>query len=102
MAVVVGLILELLGIASVHTWLWLIDWNINKRKSDPEALAVIAAFLGYLYLIATIGLTVMLDLSWLSHLFTGDLSHSLNRWRSQSHFDCTTGAAGKCCPTGIE
>jgi len=61
MAVVVGLIIELLGIASVHTWLWLIDWNINKRKSNPESPAVIAAFLGCLYLIATIGLTVMLE-----------------------------------------
>jgi hypothetical protein len=61
MAVVIGLIIELLGIASVHSWLWLVDWNINKRKSDPEAPAVVAMFLGGTYLVATIGLTVMLE-----------------------------------------
>ncbi len=61
MAIVVGAIIELLGITSVHTWLWLTDWNINKRKSDPEAQTVLAAFLGAIYLVATVGLTVVLE-----------------------------------------
>ena len=61
MAVIIGLIIELLGITSVHIWLWLSDWNINKRKRDPEAPANVAVFLGCVYLVATIGLTVMLE-----------------------------------------
>ena len=41
----VGIIIEFLGISSVHTWLWLADWNSNKRKSDPDAPTSLAAFL---------------------------------------------------------
>ena len=63
MAIVVGAIIELLGITSVHTWLWLTDWNINKRKSDPESPAVFAVFLGVIYLIAAVGLTVVLEVA---------------------------------------
>lgn len=61
MAIVVGAIIELLGITSIHTWLWLADWNINKRKSDPESPAIFAVFLGVIYLAATVGLTVVLE-----------------------------------------
>ncbi len=60
-AVAVGVIIELLGIASVHTWLWLSDWNTNKRKSDPDAPTGYAAFLGVIYIITTISLTVVLE-----------------------------------------
>lgn len=59
--VVTGVIIELLGIASIHTWLWLSDWNANKRKVDPDAPATFAAFLGVFYLLATISLTVVLE-----------------------------------------
>jgi predicted transcriptional regulator len=60
-AIAVGVIIELLGIASVHTWLWLFDWNTNKRKSDPDAPTSYAAFLGAVYMVTTIGLTVVLE-----------------------------------------
>ena len=66
--ITVGIIVEFLGIASVHTWLWLADWNSNKRKSDPEAPADVAAFLGVVYLFATISLTVLLEI--VPHLST--------------------------------
>ena len=61
--ITVGIIIEFLGIASVHTWLWLADWNSNKRRSDPEAPTDLAAFLGVIYLFATIGLTVVLEIA---------------------------------------
>lgn len=57
----VGIIIEFLGISSVHTWLWLADWNSNKRKSDPDAPTSLAAFLGVIYFCATVGLTVVLE-----------------------------------------
>jgi hypothetical protein len=57
----IGIIIEFLGISSVHTWLWLADWNSNKRKSDPEAPTEVAVFLGAIYLCATVGLTVVLE-----------------------------------------
>jgi hypothetical protein len=60
-AVVIAGIVETLGLASVHTWLWLSDWNANKRKRDPEAPVNVAAILGVVYLVATIGLTVILE-----------------------------------------
>ncbi len=60
-AVVVAAIVETLGLASVHTWLWLSDWNTTKRKSDPEAPVSLAVFLGAVYLVTTIGLTVILE-----------------------------------------
>ena len=60
-AIAVGAIIELLGIASIHTWLWLSDWNTNKRRSDPDAPTDYAAFLGVIYIVTTIGLTVVLE-----------------------------------------
>lgn len=60
-AIIVGIIIEFLGIASVHTWLWLSDWKTNKRKRDPEAPAGLAALLGGIYIITTVGLTIVLE-----------------------------------------
>ncbi len=57
----VGIIVEFLGISSVHTWLWLTDWNSTKRKSDRQAPTLLAASLGVIYLSATVGLTVVLE-----------------------------------------
>ncbi len=63
MAVVIAGIVETLGLASVHTWLWLSDWNIHKRKSDPTAPVNVAVFLGVIYILATVGLTVVLEVA---------------------------------------
>jgi hypothetical protein len=68
MGIAVGVIIEFLGIASVHTWLWLSDWNSSKRRSDPKAPTGLAAFLGGIYLCATVGLTVVLEVA--PHLST--------------------------------
>jgi hypothetical protein len=62
-AVVIAAIVETLGLASVHTWLWLSDWNVTKRKSDPEAPINLAVILGAVYLVTTIGLTVALEIA---------------------------------------
>lgn len=59
----VGMIIEFLGISSVHTWLWLADWNAHKRKSDSGAPTRLAAFLGVIYLCAAVGLTVVLEVA---------------------------------------
>ncbi len=62
-AVIVAAIVETLGLASVHTWLWLSDWNAARRKSDPVAPVRLAVILGGVYLAATIGLTVALEIA---------------------------------------
>ncbi|MFZ5919312.1 MAG: hypothetical protein ACOYZ7_20460 [Chloroflexota bacterium] len=62
-AVVVAAILETLGLATVHTALWLSDWNAHKRKTDPNAPTLLAVALGVIYLIATMGLTVVLEVT---------------------------------------
>jgi len=60
-AVIVAAIIETLGLATVHTALWLSDWNHTKRKVDPSAPTVIALALGAVYLVTTLGLIVALE-----------------------------------------
>ncbi len=60
-AVVVAAIIETLGLATVHTALWAHDWNVHKRKSDPAAPVVLAVALGGVYIVATLGLVVFLE-----------------------------------------
>jgi len=60
-AVVVAAIIETLGLATVHTALWAYDWNTHKRKSDPSAPVTLAVALGGVYVIATLGLVVFLE-----------------------------------------
>ena len=66
-AVVVAAIIETLGLATVHTVLWLSDYNAHKRKTDPSAPTWIAVALGAVYLVATLGLVVFLEVwPWLA------------------------------------
>jgi len=60
-ALIIGITIEFLGLASVYVWLWLSDWNNSKRKSDPMAPVGVGVMLGLVYLITTIGLTVILE-----------------------------------------
>ena len=60
-AVVVAAIIETLGLATVHTALWAYDWNSHKRKSDPAAPVALAVALGAVYVVATLGLVVFLE-----------------------------------------
>jgi len=60
-AVVVAAIIETLGLATVHTALWAYDWNSHKRKSDPSAPIALAVVLGVVYVVATLGLVVFLE-----------------------------------------
>lgn len=62
-AVVVAAIIETLGLSTVHTALWLFDWNGNKRKSDPGAPTLLAIILGAIYVVATVGLTIVLEVA---------------------------------------
>ena len=61
MAMLVAAIIETLGLATVHTALWAYDWNIQKRKTDPNAPLGLAVALGAVYLVATLGLVVFLE-----------------------------------------
>lgn len=61
-AIIVAAIIETLGIATVHTALWLADWNERRRKSDPGAPVNVAVLLGIVYIVSTIGLTVVLEI----------------------------------------
>ena len=60
-AVVVAAIIETLGLAAVHTALWAYDWNVHKRKTDPGAPVMLAVTLGGVYVVATLGLVVFLE-----------------------------------------
>jgi hypothetical protein len=60
-AVIVAAIIETLGLATVHTALWAYDWNAHKRKSDPSAPMGLAMALGTVYVVATLGLVVFLE-----------------------------------------
>ncbi|MFC2030138.1 hypothetical protein ACFLWA_05355 [Chloroflexota bacterium] len=60
-AIVVAAIIETLGLSTVHSALWLADWNASKRKTDPQAPVVVAMALGAVYLAATLGLVVFLE-----------------------------------------
>ncbi len=60
-AIVVAAIIETLGLSAVHSALWLADWNASKRKSDPRAPVVVAVALGAVYVVATLGLVVFLE-----------------------------------------
>ena len=60
-AVVVAAIIETLGLATVHTALWAHDWNAHKRKTDPGAPVGLAIVLGSVYVAATLGLVVFLE-----------------------------------------
>ena len=61
-AIVIAVIVEFLGLTSVHTWLWLSDWNNRKRKLDPAAPSGYAMILCLVYLVTTIMLTIMLEI----------------------------------------
>jgi hypothetical protein len=60
-AVVVAAIIETLGLSTVHTALWAYDWNTYKRKTDPSAPVFLAVALGAVYVVATLGLVVFLE-----------------------------------------
>ena len=60
-AIVVAAIIETLGLSAVHSALWLADWNATKRKTDPPAPVLVAVALGVVYLAATLGLVVFLE-----------------------------------------
>jgi hypothetical protein len=60
-AIVVAAIIETLGLSAVHSALWLADWNASKRKTDPQAPVLVAVALGAVYLVATLGLVVFLE-----------------------------------------
>ena len=55
-------IIESLGLTTVSTSLQLWDYNAGKRKTDPAAPFLLAVSLVGIYLISTIGLTVLLDI----------------------------------------
>jgi hypothetical protein len=61
-ALIVAAIIETLGLATVHTALWAHDWNAHKRKTDPGAPLGLAIALGGVYVAATVGLLVFLEM----------------------------------------
>lgn len=62
LAWVAAAIIESLGLTTVSTSLLLWEYNADKRKTDPDAPFLLAAFLVGVYLVSTIGLTVLLDI----------------------------------------
>jgi hypothetical protein len=61
-AVVISIIIEFIGITSVYIYLWLMEWNLHKRKTDPSAPSAISLFFCGVYLLTTIALSVLLDI----------------------------------------
>ena len=62
-AVIAGLIIEGLGLTSTSTSLTLWDWNARRPANEPKAPFWLSGFMVGVYLVSTIGLTVMLDLN---------------------------------------
>ncbi len=62
LAWVAAAIIESLGLTTVSTSLLLWEYNAGKRKTDPDAPFLFAASLVGVYLVSTIGLTVLLDI----------------------------------------
>jgi predicted transcriptional regulator len=63
MAILIGFVIESLGLTSIHTCLVLQNWNFTKRKTDPNAPLSLSIALVFVYLFTTIGLSVFLDTS---------------------------------------
>ena len=61
-AIAAGAAIELLGVSILATTLELYAYNSSKRKSDPEAIMWVPAFLVVVYLGSAILLTAMLDI----------------------------------------
>lgn len=61
--IVVGLIVETLGFSTVHLYLMLQQWNLEKKKSDPAAPEILALVLVAFYITITITLTVVLEIN---------------------------------------
>lgn len=61
-ALVAGLVIEALGLASVSTALTLREYNASKRKSDPSAPFALALALALVYFVSVVSLTVVLEL----------------------------------------
>jgi|MudIll2142460700_1097286.scaffolds.fasta_scaffold00120_22 ABC-type multidrug transport system fused ATPase/permease subunit len=61
-AIVAGLIIEGLGLTSTSTALTLWDWNARRPQGEPRAPFWLAALMVAVYLVSTIGLTVVLDM----------------------------------------
>ncbi len=59
---VAAAIIESLGLTTVSTSLLLWEYNAGKRKTDPDAPFLLAASLVVVYLVSTIGLTVLIDI----------------------------------------
>jgi large-conductance mechanosensitive channel len=59
--IVVGLVVETLGLSTVHLYLMLLQWNLRKKASDPKAPDILALSLVFFYLVITITLTVLLE-----------------------------------------
>lgn len=62
MGIIIGLLIETLGFSTVHLYLMLLKWNLEKRKTDPKAPENLGLALVIFYLVITISLTVMLEI----------------------------------------
>lgn len=60
-AIIIAVVIEILGISTIHNALWMADWNQTKRKSDPGAPTLVAISLTGVYFVATIGIIVFLE-----------------------------------------
>lgn len=61
-AIVAGLIIEGLGLTSTSTALTLWDWNARRPRGETKAPFWLAGLMVAVYLVSTIGLTVVLDM----------------------------------------
>ena len=61
-AIVAGLIIEGLGLTSTSTALTLWEWNARRPADEPKAPFWLAGLMVAVYLVSTIGLTVVLDM----------------------------------------
>lgn len=60
-AAIMALIIEFLGLSSMHAAMAAYDWNKTKRKSDPGAPVLLGYALSAVYFVATLSLVIALE-----------------------------------------
>lgn len=64
--IVIGFVIESLGLTSIHTFLLLQNWNFTKKKNEPKAPVGYAVIMVLVYLFSTISLSIFLETT---HIF---------------------------------
>lgn len=60
--IVIGLVIETIGLAGVHTLIQFLNWNKTRNKTDPEAPMFLISLAVVVYVLIVISVNALLDL----------------------------------------